>query len=239
MIISHKHKYLFVELPRTGTTAISRELCENYDGESILKKHATYEDFLRDPEGKNRAHYYVFSCIRNPLDKAVSLYFKYSTDHRSYYSSGRRKGKDNWIVRMQQKSQFKFVSDANNDFGDYFKRYFWVPYDDWSILSHQKFNRIIRFEALDRGLSQVLEELGIAQVRPLPRKNITGSRSEDFYQYYPEDTWRRAKWVYGPYMKKWGYEFPPQWNVGDPGTINMLVYHATNLFRGLYWRYYR
>jgi len=239
MIISHKHRYLFVELPRTGTTAISRELCEKYDGEAILKKHATYEDFLRSPEGENGRDYYTFSCIRHPMDKAVSLYYKYKTDHRSYYSSGRRKGKDNWIVRIQQSSQFKFISSANADFSDYFMRYFWIPYDDWSILSHDIFNRIIRFEALDEGLSKVLGDLNLEQVRPLPRKNITGSRAEDFYQYYPKKTRQRAKWIFGPYMKKWGYSFPPDWDMGDVGLINKLVYKTANAFRSLYWKYYR
>ena len=47
MVISHRHRYLFVELPRTGSTAIHRELIELYDGTAILQKHATYEDFLR------------------------------------------------------------------------------------------------------------------------------------------------------------------------------------------------
>jgi len=239
MIISYKHRYLFVELPRTGTTAISRELCENYEGEAILKKHATYEDFLRSSEGKKCREYYRFSCIRHPMDKAVSLYFKYKTDHRSYYSSGRRKGKDNWIVRMQQNSQFKFIISANADFSDYFMRYFWVPYDDWSILSHDKFNRIIRFEDLDDGLCKVLRDLDIEQVRSLPRKNVTASRADDFFQYYTKRTRQRAKWVFGPYMDKWRYSFPPNWDMEGVGPINNMVYRAVNAFRSLYWRCYR
>lgn len=47
MVISHKYEYLFVELPRTGTTAIHNELLEKYDGQGILSKHANYRDFLK------------------------------------------------------------------------------------------------------------------------------------------------------------------------------------------------
>tara|TARA_R110002124_G_scaffold175649_1_gene343464 strand:- start:41 stop:211 length:171 start_codon:yes stop_codon:yes gene_type:complete len=47
MIISHKYKYLFVEVPHTGSTSISEELVANYDGHPILKKHSQYIDFLR------------------------------------------------------------------------------------------------------------------------------------------------------------------------------------------------
>ena len=85
MIISHTHRYLFVELPRTGSTAISRELVQNYEGAHILWKHATYQDFLKvaKPEEKE---YFVFSGIRNPLDDAVSRYFKIMTDHRERFT---------------------------------------------------------------------------------------------------------------------------------------------------------
>ena len=48
MIISHKHKYVFIELPMTGSTAINNELRENYDGIYVLKKHSSYRDFLKD-----------------------------------------------------------------------------------------------------------------------------------------------------------------------------------------------
>lgn len=66
MVISDKYKYLFVELPHTGSTAISRELCEYYDGTQILSKHIFYHQFLKTATPK-RKNYFVFSCIRKPL----------------------------------------------------------------------------------------------------------------------------------------------------------------------------
>ena len=33
MIISHKHKYIFIGLPFSGSSAISKELIEEYEGE--------------------------------------------------------------------------------------------------------------------------------------------------------------------------------------------------------------
>ena len=47
MIISHKYKYVFVGLPLAASTAISKELCEQYDGKAILAKHSIYQDFLK------------------------------------------------------------------------------------------------------------------------------------------------------------------------------------------------
>jgi hypothetical protein len=97
MIISHIHKYLFVELPRTGSTAISRELLQNYQGVKILRKHATYFDFLK--RKARREKYFVFSGIRNPLDDAVSATSS-KTDHRNQYTDPvKRKEQSSPIAR--------------------------------------------------------------------------------------------------------------------------------------------
>ena len=75
MIISHKNKYLFVELQHTASSAISRELRVNYGGEPILRKLARYHEFLKAASAEEK-NYFVFSGIRNPLDVAVTIYIK-------------------------------------------------------------------------------------------------------------------------------------------------------------------
>jgi hypothetical protein len=86
LIISHQHRYLFVELPRTGSTAIRHELRELYDGTPILHKHSTYDEFRRQASVAE-LQYFVFSTVRNPLDDAVSRYFKLKTDHNLRFSN--------------------------------------------------------------------------------------------------------------------------------------------------------
>ena len=85
MIISDEHKYVFVELPFTASTAISRELWEHYGGRRVLRKHSSYREFLKYASPEQRA-YFVFSGMRNPLDEAVSLYVKLRTNHRNNYT---------------------------------------------------------------------------------------------------------------------------------------------------------
>ena len=46
MIISHRHRYLFVEVPHTGSHSIAEQLIRHYDGEPILRKHANVTQFL-------------------------------------------------------------------------------------------------------------------------------------------------------------------------------------------------
>ena len=238
MIISHKHKYLFVALPQTGSTAISRELKENYAGERILFKHATYEDFLKiaTPEEKE---YFVFSCVRNPLDYAVSQYFKYVTDHKHKYTDPNRLKRLRGIVAQLYRQRFDFVRQHQPTFASYFERYYRTPYSNWSMLSHKNFDFIIRFERLQDDFAEALRRVGIEPVRPLPHTNPTGKKNRDFLSYYTPDVRDRAKWVFGPYMQKWGYEFPPDWGKTQISSWNQFQFDFLNAFRMVYWKYLR
>ncbi len=237
MIISHKHKYLFVELPHTGSTAIRRELRQQYDGIPILFKHATYYDFQRIASQKEK-EYFVFSGIRNPLDEAVSLYFKYKTDHEARFSESRKIEK-NRLVRSLALKKFNFIKDHNADFPTYFMKHYWRPYNSWSSLSHKDFDFVIRFENLSQDFAQALQLIGLEPKRPLPVVNRTGARKENYLSYYSPEIQSRASRVFGPYMQQWGYEFPPQWNHQPVPWWNQLEFSLWSQAGLLYWKYIR
>ena len=85
MVISHKYRYLFIEIPLTGSWAIRKELCEFYGGQQILHKHATYHEFQQSATDDEQA-YFVFATVRNPLDSMVSAFYKYKSDHKGVFS---------------------------------------------------------------------------------------------------------------------------------------------------------
>ena len=47
MIISHKYKFVFIGLPFSASSAITKDLYDKYEGEVFLRKHALYQDFIR------------------------------------------------------------------------------------------------------------------------------------------------------------------------------------------------
>ena len=238
MIISHKHKYVFVALPQTGSTAISLELRQNYAGEKILIKHATYEDFLKVATPEEKA-YFVFSCIRNPLDYAVSQYFKYVTDHKHKYTDPKRAHRLRGIVAQLYRQRFEFVRQEQPTFAEYFKKYYRTPYSNWSSLSHKDFDFIIRFEHIQDDFAEALRQIGLEPLRPLPHTNSTAKKNHDYLKYYTPDIIAHAKWVFGPYMKQWNYEFPPEWGNTEVEPLNQLQFNFLNVFRTMYWKYLR
>ena len=209
LIISHKHKYLFVELPQTGTSAISEELCKYYDGMRILKKHATYQDFLNAiPEGKD---YFVFSCIRNPLDKIVSTFLKIKTNHKGKYDNPIYWSRNGGFISDRRIKAFNLLKGTDFGFSIYFKKFYIFPYDDMSCLSHKQFDFIIRFENIQHDFSELLELLGLQQIRQLPVVNRTSEKEKDYLSYYTPDMYKRVVRIFGPYMQKWDYDFPATW----------------------------
>ena len=89
MVISHKHKYLFIQIPQTASSAIAKELCEIYNGSHILRKHSHYFEFEQQASPDEKK-YFAFAGIRNPLDTTVSVYYKFLTNHRQKFTNPKR-----------------------------------------------------------------------------------------------------------------------------------------------------
>lgn len=243
MIVSDVHRYVFIELPQTGSSSISRELLRLYDGRKILKKHATYRDFLRQADERQK-QYFAFAGIRNPLDRALSLYFKLKTDHRKHKNAGQGYGSllsyqdTHSLVARLIRRQFLYTQEEDSSFAGFFKRFYRLPYNDWSCLDHHRLDYLIRFEALAEDFAEALRRIGIEPRRPLPVTNKTRGRSRDFWSYYPPELHARARWIFAPYCKRWGYEFPREWG-GATSWSSEAAFRTANLFRGFYWRYVR
>lgn len=230
MIISHKYKYVFIELPRTGSTVIANELCRYYGGQTVLNTHATYRDFLKHyPDLK---HYYAFSSIRNPLDKTVSVYFKL----KSYYKDNivfKRPGRQ--ILNFYMKKRRNFVFKTNASFSDFFLKFYKKPYDDWSSLDHKRLDFIIKYESIDADFALLLSKLKITQKRHLPKKNVTEGKRLVFWDYYESNVVKiRAKKIFNCYMQRWGYSFPSDWPYVR--TNNCFYWLFLSFFRKLFWK---
>jgi hypothetical protein len=240
MIISHRYKYLFIEVPHTGTTAISRELREHYDGSPILRKHAHYSEFLKVATPEEQT-YFAFAGIRNPLDEAVSLYFKYKTNHRGRFTRPRdtsaRRVKAN--VTRANVETFKFIQETNANFPAFFKKTYKLPYNNVSSLSYKYCDFIIRFENIQADFVKALQFIGIEPVRPLPHINKTGQKRRDFSLYYTPEIIDQAKRVFGPFMKKWGYTFPPEWGDNSISHWDQVEFQCVDIVRNFYWKYVR
>jgi len=65
MHVSHKHRFIYIGIPRTGSKSMYRWLSENYESENLGGHH----DFIVSDEFRD---YLVFTVVRNPYDRWAS-----------------------------------------------------------------------------------------------------------------------------------------------------------------------
>ncbi len=235
MVVSDDYRYVFIELPHTGSTAIHQELCEHYSGRPVLAKHARYHEFLAQATPDQR-DYFSFSCVRHPMDEAVSLYFRYKTNHAGRYTDPAKLRRNGGSVSEHSVKAHRFIRDNDADFVDFFRYYYRRPYDSWSNLSHTRLSFVIRFERLEQDFEALLERLELEPVRQLPRLNKTDARRHDFWSYYPENIRDRARRIFGPFMLEWGFEFPDHWGASDVPRSGRFAFLLWRAGRRIYWR---
>lgn len=231
MIISRKYKYVFVEIPQTGCTAVSWELRQNYAGEDILYKHATYNEFLKIASSEEK-NYFVFAGVRNPLEIHVSHYFKIKNNHKGNFTNPDKLEANGGFITAIDSEKFELIHNQGMSFPNYFQRYFTSVYNNFYMLLYDKFDFIIRFENLSEDFSTALKKIGLEPIRPLPLVNKTNKgamEKQDFWSYYTPEVHDQVIRTHGPFMKKWGYTFPESWGDISIPQMSTLRFYSMDL----------
>lgn len=235
MIISDKYKYVFMQTPMTGCSAIAKELIENYHGRPILSKHAVYSTFLSNASEEQKK-YFVFSAVRNPLDKITSNYQKMVNNHNARFTQKLNKNPIKAIFQVRDRINFRKIQGGWT-FEDYLKNM--KIYDEVSTLDHHKFDFILHFETLSDDFKKVLNTLSVEPVRDLPAYNSTKDKPHYLSFYKSEEAKLQAIKKLGPFIEKSEYSFPPEWGEIHLTVWNRIKYAFWHKLRVISWRYLR
>lgn len=234
MVISDVHRYVFIEVPQTASSALAAELIENYQGRRILRKHTDYSEFCRSASGDER-NYAVLATVRNPLDIVVSKFTKARDDHLARFGVTKQAGSP-WGYRFRPEArEFAFIAKHGPDFPAYVRKFYPRIYNSRACLLPEH-ARVLRYENLNAELSDWLASVGSSLVRPLPWRHATGGRDRDFAASYTGDLRNHAIRVFGPYMRRWGYEFPADWHVGSTASDDSWSFKWDTAWRRFYFR---
>lgn len=100
----------------TGSWAIHHELRQFYGDESILHKHADYAEIVRQAAADEK-RYFIFATVRNPLDVAVSQYFKFKTNHKGAFTDPQALAE--MKVGQADLMKYRFVQEIGASFAEY------------------------------------------------------------------------------------------------------------------------
>jgi hypothetical protein len=124
MLISHKHKFVIINIPKTGTNSYSKTLhlmnvIVDIQGTSYTEdryyQHNTALDIklkLKD-DGYNLENYYSIVRTRNPWDRISSLYYWHKNNHDIFMNNDKRQTLDITQLKVFENSYALFEDNHN------------------------------------------------------------------------------------------------------------------------------
>ena len=110
MIISHKYKFLFVGLPFSASSAITKELYDNYEGKPYLRKHSLIHEFNKTATLEEK-QYFVFAVLRNPMEIAVTVYEKMKTNAKGNFTNPDLFTENGGHITKNHKKRFNYIKN--------------------------------------------------------------------------------------------------------------------------------
>jgi len=232
MIISDKYRYIFVGLPFSASTAISKHLSENYEGKPLLRKHSLYFE-VKKKLSKKQIDYLVFAVIRNPMEIVVTTYEKLKQNPNNMYENKSFFKENGGHINKLQRKKYNYIKQNQASFQEFFLKFYNKPYDNLVSLVISDCNYVIRYENIIEDYEEVLKILKIKNIEPLPFQNKSISKKKHLKEYYTKDVINRSVMVFGPFLKKYGYEFPDYFNNPKVSRKNLLWFTVISQLKKL------
>ena len=206
MIVSHRHRFIFFAVPRTGTHAV-REALRHFLGDEDWQQQSLTEQVrlpvaslarvghghlaLRQvranlPESVWR-DYFKFACVRNPYDRFVSVCAMLNRRNPDY--RGRETAFMKRAIQVRRFQQRALVRPQRD-----------MLVDDAGELG---MDFIGRYESLQQSFGEACRRIGIPEQR-LARSNATDHR--DYATYYDDELLRLVTDFYRPDFNNFDYE---------------------------------
>ena len=219
-MISHKHKFIFVEFSKTGTTAIDGVLekyCETKtrsSPNSLYFKHARPKQIKELFEKENKKdewkHYFKFTFTRNPFDRLVSNWHYIHKSLEDYKKILEKHGSDFIPNHIEWIQHCQMLTSECKTFKEYIKLSCAWPTGNDSGLNFafdkdEKFVDFIgKFENLQEDFNIICDKIGIPQ-QQLPHKNKT--KHKHYTEYYDDETRELVAKKFAKDIEYFGYEF--------------------------------
>jgi hypothetical protein len=183
-MICDQLKCIFVEVPKTGSTSIRAIVGEP------PKPHQNIWQIFNSVSPDKFGNYFKFGFVRNPWDRAVSLY-----ERKEGLTPKSRMRFDEFIEWMR----FASCTCIHPVPHRYQLDWFVSPHGDVIV------DFIGKYENLESDWAAISARLGIST--KLPRLNVNVERARDYVSYYSEKTRGIVAERFAVDIERFGYKF--------------------------------
>lgn len=179
MLISHKRRFIFVHIPKTGGQSIENALCRSVDDiQQMLSSHATISEL----KAWECPKYQVFAWVRDPWDRMLSIY--------AYY-----------VRRKRQPTRAEFMEFLAHPPADAQ----WMMREQVDYITGRRVE-VGRFETIERDFKEMCRLIGLPDDTELWHLNSTDSTSlRDYYDKWA--VWR-VRELFPRDVEQFGYITP-------------------------------
>lgn len=209
MVISHRKKYCFIAVPKTGTSSITKHLLHNDEG-SIRNSMEAREDARKIREHTSAAaimgmlgedvwsDYFSFAFVRNPWSRVVSTYH--------FYRSGRAAYQFRRFELKRPAAMINVILANTLSFKSWVRIHPGKPCLDYLISESGKIlvNEVMKFEEMKDAYPAICNRLD------LPHASLSfenQSEHKPYTSYYDEATKEVVARRYRKDIEAFGYTF--------------------------------
>ena len=179
-VVSHKYKFIFIHVPRTGGTAFLSPFSAYWNllgkKDHVPTWHRRIE-FFKTNFPREWKKYFKFAFVRHPLDRMVSM----------------------WLIKGPEYGFLEFMEVLKNDPD---REPFCRPQTYW-IGDGSELDHVAKFENYGRETAWIAGKVGLPLV-DLEIVRVTPNKLH-YADYYGQDTFNMASRIYRQDMENFGY----------------------------------
>lgn len=190
---SHKHKVIFIHIPKTAGTSVLKILM----GKKIRRDHLSYSVYQK-AQSKIFNNYFKFCFVRNPYDRLVSAF--------EYLKNGGNQNGDLYFKELIENHYPTFEEFVLGFLNKDNVNSILLLRPQYLFVCDEKFEIMVdfcgRFENIERDINVVCEKVGID--KKLEKTNASNKKNHQYY-YFNEKVKKKVYEIYSKDFEIFGY----------------------------------
>ena len=201
-MISLKHKFIFVHIPKCAGCSLKEHLKEHSDDELVNSHHMGLQKIIKNLNIESK-DYYKFTFVRNPWERILSLYSFWlnQTPSSTYYQWDHEQVD---FIKSENILFRDFVKLAASNGTIFHKKPHLNPYIGYFMKRPSCFDFIGKLENFQEDFNVVCKQIGIPEQEP---RWVNKSKHKHYTEYYDDETRSIIANKYAEDIDHFGYKY--------------------------------